>query len=115
MSRHVTDDGRVIVRIAPPRGGAPVPAPVPSDTVNGGFMRILFINNQGGGFADHVEVPDGTTVAALFARQMPAGSDAADYLIRVDRLPAAADQALHPDARVSFTPVKIDGAVSARC
>jgi hypothetical protein len=113
MSRHVTDDGRVIVRIAPPRGGAPVP--VPSDTPNGGPMRILFINNQGGGFADHVEVPDGTTVAALFARQMPAGSDAADYLIRVDRLPAAADQVLHPDARVSFTPVKIDGAVNARC
>ena len=114
MSRHVTDDGRVIVRVAPPRGGTPVPAP--TDTPNGAFMRILFINNQGGGFADHVEVPDGTTVAALFARQMPAGSDAADYLIRVDRLPAAADQVLHPDARVSFTPVKIEGAaVRARC
>ena len=76
-------------------------------------MRILFINNQGGGFADHVEVADGTTVAQLFARQMPAGSDASDYLIRVDRLPAAADQVLHADARVSFTPVKIEGAAAA--
>jgi len=78
-------------------------------------MRILFINNQGGGFADHVEVADGTTVAQLFGRQMPAGSHAADYLIRVDRLPAAADQVLHPDARVSFTPVKIEGAFPVRC
>ncbi len=77
-------------------------------------MRILFINNQGGGFADHVEVSDGTTVAQLFGQQMPAGSQASDYLIRVDRLPAAADQVLHPDARVSFTPVKIEGAIPVR-
>ena len=27
-------------------------------------MKILFINNDGGGFADHIEVADGTTVAA---------------------------------------------------
>ena len=74
-------------------------------------MKILFINNQGGGFADHVDVADGTTVAQLFAERMP-GCSAADYLIRVDRLPAAAAQPLHAGARVSFTPVKIEGAAA---
>ena len=30
-------------------------------------MRILVINNDGGGFADYVEVESGTTVSQLFA------------------------------------------------
>ncbi|MDB5355005.1 MAG: molybdopterin converting factor, subunit 1, partial [Phycisphaerales bacterium] len=33
-------------------------------------MKILFINNHGGGFADHIEVEQGTTVAQLFAQKM---------------------------------------------
>jgi hypothetical protein len=72
-------------------------------------VQILFVNNLGGGFADHIEVPEGTTVAQLFEQRM-ANSDASDFLIRVDRLPAAADQVLHAGARVSFTPLKIEGA-----
>jgi hypothetical protein len=72
-------------------------------------MRNLFINNHGGGFADHIEVPVGTTVAALFGQKMP-GSHAHDYLIRVDRLPASADQVLQPGCRISITPLKIEGA-----
>ena len=74
-------------------------------------MRILFINNDGAGFADHVDVPDGTTAAALFAERMP-GRKPGDVLIRVNRLPAAADQPLAPGDRVSFTPVKIEGAAA---
>src|SRR3954452_22701747 len=72
-------------------------------------MKILFINNDGAGFADHVEVPDGTTVAALFAEKMT-GRKPGDVLIRVNRLPAPADQVLAPGDRVSFTPTKIGGA-----
>lgn len=72
-------------------------------------MKILYINNQGGGFADHIEVPEGTTVQKLFDQKMP-NSDPADYLIRVDRMPASAGQVLHPDSRVSITPLKIEGA-----
>ena len=56
-------------------------------------MRVLFINNDGGGFADHIEVEDGTTVQKLFEQKMP-DAHAGDYLIRVDRLPASADQVL---------------------
>ena len=74
-------------------------------------MKILLINNDGGGFADHVEVADGTTVAALFADRLP-GRRAADYLIRVNRLPAAADQVLAAGDRVSITPTKIEGAAA---
>jgi hypothetical protein len=47
-------------------------------------MRVLFINNDGGGFADHIELEDATTVAKLFAEKVPKGRPQ-DYLIRVNR------------------------------
>jgi hypothetical protein len=72
-------------------------------------MRILFINNDGGGFADHIDVPAGTTVTELFRQQVKHGKPV-DYLIRVNRQPAAADQILAEGDRVSFTPTKIEGA-----
>ena len=72
-------------------------------------MQVLLINNDGGGFADHIEVDGGTTVAALFSQRLP-DREAADYLIRVNRQPASADQVLREGDRVSMTPVKIEGA-----
>ena len=72
-------------------------------------MRILFINNDGGGFADHIEVEPSTTLAKLFAQRLPEAR-AAHYLIRVNRQPASADQVLQEGDRVSFTPTKIEGA-----
>jgi hypothetical protein len=72
-------------------------------------MKVLFINNDGGGFADHIEVTDATTVGNLFQQRL-AGKNAADYLIRVNRLPSSADQVLAEGDRVSITPVKIEGA-----
>jgi hypothetical protein len=72
-------------------------------------MKVLFINNDGGGYADHVEVAEGTSVRQLFQQQVPSGKPDA-YLIRVNRQPVAADQVLQPGDRVSFTPVKIEGA-----
>jgi hypothetical protein len=41
-------------------------------------MKILFINNDGGGFADHIQVEPGVTVAALFSQRLP-DRDANDY------------------------------------
>ena len=75
-------------------------------------MTLFFINNDGGGFADRIEVTDGTTVSSLFAEKMP-GRKAQDFLIRVNRQPAVADQLLNPDDRVSITPTKIEGACGA--
>ena len=72
-------------------------------------MRLLFINHDGGGFADHVDAPEGTTVGQFFAEKLPERAPA-DFLIRVNRQPAPADQVLQTGDRVSFTPSKIEGA-----
>ena len=72
-------------------------------------MRILFINNDGGGFADYIDVAAGTSVEQLF--QQKVGGRPQDYLIRVNRQPATAQQALADEDRVSITPVKIEGAM----
>ena len=72
-------------------------------------MKLLFINNDGGGFADHIDVESQTTVAKLFEQRIEGGK-AHDYLIRVNRQPAAADCVLREGDRISFTPVKIEGA-----
>jgi hypothetical protein len=56
-------------------------------------MRILFINNDGGGFADHIDVAENTTVAELFGQRL-SGRKAQDFLIRVNRQPVSSDQVL---------------------
>ena len=72
-------------------------------------MKVLVINNDGGGYADYVEVADGATVAQLFERQVGSAKPE-NYLIRVNRQPCAADQVLQEGDRISFTPTKIEGA-----
>lgn len=72
-------------------------------------MKILFINADGSGFADHIDVADGMTVAELFMERMPSRKPE-EFLIRVNRLPAASDQVLQPGDRASFTPKNIQGA-----
>lgn len=47
-------------------------------------MRVLFIDNDGGGFADYVETADDTTVEQFFAQRL-SGRKAEDFLIRVNR------------------------------
>ena len=72
-------------------------------------MKIMYINNDGAGFADHLEVAEGIKVATLFTECMPYAKPS-DYLIRVNRQQATADQVLREGDRVSFTPKKIEGA-----
>ncbi len=72
-------------------------------------MKILVVNNDGGGFADYVDIDEGTTVNELFEKQVDS-SNPENYLIRVNRQPAPADQVLREGDRVSFTPTKIEGA-----
>ncbi len=72
-------------------------------------MRILLINNLGGGFADYTDVAEGTTVKSLFREHVHQG-DPQDYLIRVNRQPCSADQTLQEGDRVSITAIKIQGA-----
>ncbi|MCY2928824.1 MAG: molybdopterin converting factor [Planctomycetota bacterium] len=72
-------------------------------------MRILFINNDGGGFADYVDVTPDMTVDKFFAQKLP-GREAGDFLIRVNRQPVARDYVLQDGDRITCTPVKIEGA-----
>jgi hypothetical protein len=72
-------------------------------------MRILYINNEGGGFADHIHIAESTTVEQFFSERMP-GRKADDFLIRVNRQPVAREYVLQEDDRITITPVKIEGA-----
>ncbi len=73
-------------------------------------MRILFVNNDGGGFADYINVNEGKTVEQFFKDQMP-DRRPEDYLIRVNRQPVPRDYVLQENDRVTITPTKIEGAV----
>ena len=73
-------------------------------------MRVLFVNNLGGGFADYVNINEGTTIEQFFKDKMPTEKPS-DYLIRVNRQPAPKDYVLQENDRITITPTKIDGAV----
>lgn len=72
-------------------------------------MRVMFINNDGGGFADYVDINAGMTVEEFFREQMPSRKPD-DYLIRVNRQPVPRDYVLQENDRITITPTKIEGA-----
>lgn len=72
-------------------------------------MKVLYVNADGSGFADYIDVPEGTTIQSLFQLKLP-GAKPENYLIRVNRLPAAANQVLCEGDRITVTPTKIEGA-----
>ena len=74
-------------------------------------MKVFYVNNDGGGFADSIEIPEAQTVQQFFQERMP-NRRAQDYLIRVNRLPVSADQVLQEQDRISISPTKIHGAAA---
>lgn len=72
-------------------------------------MKILYINNSGGGWADHLDVPEGQSVEGLFEERMT-GQQPEDFLIRVNRQPVSRNTVLQEGDRVTITPLKIEGA-----
>jgi sulfur carrier protein ThiS len=72
-------------------------------------MRILYIDNDGGGFADYLDIADNTTVEQFFSIKM-SGREPSDYLIRVNRQPVTRDYVLRDGDRITITPTKIEGA-----
>jgi sulfur carrier protein ThiS len=80
--------------------------------MKGSIMKILYINNDGAGFADYVDIDDNTTVEKFFQSKMQ-GASASDYLIRINRQPVPRDYVLKENDRVSITPTKIEGASAA--
>lgn len=75
-------------------------------------MRILFINNIGSGFADYINIEEGTIIEKFFQQRM-SGGHAEDYLIRVNRQPVPKDYVLQENDRVTITPTKVEGALPA--
>jgi len=71
-------------------------------------MKVLFIDNHGGGFADYLEISQSTSVEQFFNDKM-AGRKPEDYLIRVNRQPVPRDYVLQEADRITVTPTKIDG------
>ena len=74
-------------------------------------MKVLYINNDGAGFADYVEVDHNTSVEKFFHEKAP-GRNAEDYLIRVNRQPVPRDYVLQENDRVTVTPTKVEGALN---
>ena len=74
-------------------------------------MRILFIDNDGAGFADYIDIAENTTVEQFFKIKM-SGKEASDYMIRVNRQPVARDYILQENDRITITPIKIEGAAT---
>ena len=75
-------------------------------------MLVLCINNDGAGFADYVDVAEGTTVRQFFEENVTRPNPS-NFLIRVNRQPVAHDQVLVDGDRISITPTKIEGAHEA--
>ena len=73
-------------------------------------MKVLYINNAGGGFADYLDINQGTTVEQFFSKRM-LDCRPEDHLIRVNRQPVARDYVLQEGDRVTITPTKIEGAL----
>ena len=72
-------------------------------------MRILYINNDGAGYADHINIAENTTIDQFFAIKMQ-NCEPSDYLIRVNRQHVNKDYCLQENDRVTLTPRKIEGA-----
>lgn len=66
-------------------------------------MRVLLISGGGGGFATPVVIAEGTTAHQMFLQLVKYGRPE-DYLIRLNRLPVAADQVLKEGDQISITP-----------
>jgi methionine aminopeptidase len=75
-------------------------------------MKVLFVNNDGGGYADYVETESNMSIGEFVAHHLP-GRTASDQMIRVNRQPVARDYVLQDGDRVTVTPLKIEGARAA--
>ena len=72
-------------------------------------MRILLINNDGGGFNDRIQLEEGTTVESVVANHSN-GRRANDFMVRVNREVVPMGYVLKDGDRLTMTPTKIEGA-----
>lgn len=79
-----------------------------SGSRTGEKIKAYFINAAGGGYSEVLEVDQGCTVEELFESMME-GCNPKNYLILVNRGPAAADEVIQDGDRISITPVQVKG------
>ena len=70
-------------------------------------FTVLFLNNDGEGFARPVSVLSGTRLNSFLNEQ---GLEASRYVIRVDNQIVPEDYILDGSSRISATPTKMQGA-----
>jgi hypothetical protein len=75
-------------------------------------LKVPYVNNDGGGFADHIAIKAGTRAAARCTARVP-GRKSADFLIGVKRQPLRSGQILQYGDRIRITQAKIEGAAAA--
>lgn len=73
-------------------------------------MRVMFLNNDGGGYASTIEIAENMTVKQFFDKHMPPDAKPNNYLLRVNRMPSTPDQILCENDRITAVPLKIEGA-----
>jgi len=73
-------------------------------------IKIKFLNSNGGGYAENLEVPVNYTVSQLVSNKLGSGFVASNHFIRVNRQLATLDQVLQDGDQVTVTPAKIQGA-----
>jgi hypothetical protein len=89
-------------------------SPTLSEFDMGDTFKVLFINGDGSGFSDYVDVTPGTTAGDFFKQRMGGEANPAGYTIRMTRdgvknVPASGEL-LRAGDRVSIAPNKVQGA-----
>lgn len=72
-------------------------------------MRVLYLDQAGGGMADEVDLPESATIED-FMRAKKDGAAISDYTVTVNRVLATPNQRLNNGDIVSVTPKKYGGA-----
>jgi hypothetical protein len=71
------------------------------------MITVLYVNNEGGGFAESKPVDNGTTFGDFITRNV--GGDTSGYRIRLNNVIAQHTTVLKNGDRVVVTPIKVDG------
>jgi N-acetyl-anhydromuramyl-L-alanine amidase AmpD len=71
------------------------------------MITITFLNNDGGGFADRLQVVHGTTIGTFFQEKFDGHSSR--YQIRVNNDRVASHYVLQDEDKVAVTPTKQQG------
>lgn len=72
-------------------------------------FQVLFINNDGAGFAEKVDVPMGTSISDFLAAELP-DVDLTERTITVNGAMVSGDYPLGLGDKIAVTPLKVDGA-----